>query len=124
MDIVPPPVLLQPDHDEGSDADSDALNGNGDHGGMGRARRHLDTLNSLFQLDSFLRPGLTAEQFRRLFVRCEACGLVTTRRVRTLHHCDNQHWNLPASDYAASSESEPDAHWQVTAATRSQANEW
>jgi ubiquinone biosynthesis protein UbiJ len=45
------------------------------------------TLNTLLRLDSHLRPGLTKAEFRRLFIKCDRCEVVMTRRVVSQHRC-------------------------------------
>ena len=84
-DVVPPPILLQVRASD--DEDSNASDGNGTHRDrrLGHPRHDLDTLNSLFRLDSALRPGLTAAEFRRIIVRCPCCGLIMTKRALTIH---------------------------------------
>jgi hypothetical protein len=41
----------------------------------------------LLRLDAMIRPGLTVREFMDLFVRCNRCGLVMTRRVFNSHDC-------------------------------------
>jgi hypothetical protein len=45
------------------------------------------TLDQLYRLDSWLSPGLSEAEFKLLFMKCRACGLVMTQRVRTQHTC-------------------------------------
>ena len=40
------------------------------------------------KLDSMDRPGLTKEEFRSLFIKCDACMLITMHMVFRSHHCD------------------------------------
>jgi hypothetical protein len=47
-------------------------------------RRSISTLLEL--LDSRVRPGVKADEFRRLFVRCD-CGYIVTRRAYRNHAC-------------------------------------
>ena len=39
------------------------------------------------KLEAFDHPGLTEVEFFGLFVKCDACKLITTRQVFTYHHC-------------------------------------
>lgn len=43
-------------------------------------------MDQLLRLDSSIRPGLTAVEFKRLFAKCR-CGLIMTRRVIEDHEC-------------------------------------
>jgi hypothetical protein len=40
------------------------------------------------KLESMDRPGLTEIEFLGLFVKCDACMLITTRQMFGHHHCD------------------------------------
>ena len=42
------------------------------------------------KLESMDRPGLTEVEFFGLFVKCDACMLITTRQVFGNHHCSLQ----------------------------------
>ncbi|KAM6490847.1 hypothetical protein JOM56_013716 [Amanita muscaria] len=42
------------------------------------------------KLDSMDRPGLTEEEFLGLFVKCDACALITTHLMFHKHHCGPQ----------------------------------
>lgn len=42
------------------------------------------------KLESMDRPGLTEVEFFGLFVKCDACMLVTTRQAFSSHHCSLQ----------------------------------
>jgi hypothetical protein len=53
-----------------------------------QATSTAETLDRLLKLDSWASPGLTEVDFRKLFVKCRHCGLVTTRRVFKDHICD------------------------------------
>ena len=44
------------------------------------------TLDRLIRLDSWVKPGLSEAEFRRLFYKCK-CGLITTRRIFDKHTC-------------------------------------
>jgi hypothetical protein len=39
------------------------------------------------KLDCMDRPGLTEVEFLGLFVKCDACELITTRLMFDQHHC-------------------------------------
>ena len=41
----------------------------------------------LLRLDSIIEPGLSEAEFYKLFAKCDACGLVMTRRVFQSHEC-------------------------------------
>jgi hypothetical protein len=41
----------------------------------------------LLRLDAMIQPGLTVHEFMDLFVICNRCGLVMTRRVFNSHDC-------------------------------------
>ncbi|KAG6913871.1 hypothetical protein DXG01_003762 [Tephrocybe rancida] len=49
--------------------------------------RPESTFDSLMTLDSTTAPGLTLQEFSKLFVRCRACSLIMTRRVLEDHVC-------------------------------------
>jgi hypothetical protein len=34
-----------------------------------------------------MSPGLPEAEFKSIFIKCRACGLVMTRRVRGQHNC-------------------------------------
>ena len=53
----------------------------------------------LTKLECSEKPGLTEEQFLGLFVKCDACGLITTHLLFHQHYCRPQR--------AADSSSEP-----------------
>ena len=40
------------------------------------------------KLDCMDRPGLTEDKFWGLFVKCDACSLITTHLMFSSHHCD------------------------------------
>lgn len=40
-------------------------------------------------LDSRVRPGVTDDEFQRLFARCE-CGLISTKRAFRDHSCTKE----------------------------------
>jgi hypothetical protein len=40
------------------------------------------------KLDCMDRPGVTKDEFRGLFVKCDACELITTHLMFRNHHCD------------------------------------
>jgi hypothetical protein len=42
------------------------------------------------QLDSGMQPGLTDVEFRSLFVKCNVCGLISTRRAVNEHGCRHE----------------------------------
>lgn len=46
----------------------------------------LSTTELVNRLDTWIRPGLTAKQFRAIFAQCE-CGMVVTRRMFAMHEC-------------------------------------
>lgn len=46
----------------------------------------LSTSELVNRLDTWIRPGLTGEQFRALFAQCE-CGMVVSRRMFPMHEC-------------------------------------
>jgi len=39
------------------------------------------------KLDSLDRPGLTEAEFFGLFVKCDACKLIMTHQVFSVHYC-------------------------------------
>ncbi|KAF8333377.1 hypothetical protein F5887DRAFT_1080196 [Amanita rubescens] len=41
----------------------------------------------LTKLECIEKPGLTEEQFLGLFIKCDACGLITTHLLFYKHHC-------------------------------------
>ncbi|KAG1759884.1 hypothetical protein EDD22DRAFT_848896 [Suillus occidentalis] len=45
------------------------------------------TFDKLLKLDSFSRPGLTDEEFRRFLTQCCGCQLIMTRRMFECHDC-------------------------------------
>ncbi|KAG2752864.1 hypothetical protein P692DRAFT_20724237 [Suillus brevipes Sb2] len=45
------------------------------------------TFDRLLKLDSFSRPGLTDEEFRRFLTQCCGCQLIMTRRMFERHDC-------------------------------------
>jgi hypothetical protein len=47
---------------------------------------YMTTMDQLYQLDSWTRPGLTVAEFKRLFAKCH-CGLIMTRRVIDDYEC-------------------------------------
>jgi hypothetical protein len=47
----------------------------------------LQDYSNFLRLDSVKRPGLTEIAFRKLFVKCGTCGLITTRQVFHFHPC-------------------------------------
>ena len=40
------------------------------------------------KLDCMDRPGLTEDEFLGLFVKCDACALITTHVMFRSHHCN------------------------------------
>ena len=42
------------------------------------------------KLESMDRPGLTEVEFFSLFIKCDACMLITTHQVFSNHHCNLQ----------------------------------
>jgi hypothetical protein len=46
-----------------------------------------EVFNMLLRLDSAINPGLTMAELLDLLMRCDHCGLVTTRRVFQSHEC-------------------------------------
>jgi hypothetical protein len=42
----------------------------------------------ILKLDCMDRPGLTEDEFWGLFVKCDACALITTHMMFRSHHCD------------------------------------
>jgi hypothetical protein len=42
----------------------------------------------LMQLDSWIRPGIREGDFFMLFVKCDRCDLIMTRRVFEDHYCE------------------------------------
>ena len=56
--------------------------------GVGRVDLGYETDWRRFnKLDHLERPGLTELEFFGLFAKCEACGLVMTREVFSVHYC-------------------------------------
>jgi hypothetical protein len=56
--------------------------------GAGRVDLGYETDRRRFnKLDRLERPGLTELEFFGLFAKCEACGLVMTREVFSVHYC-------------------------------------
>jgi hypothetical protein len=47
----------------------------------------VEVFNLLLRLDSAVNPGLTSREFLDLFMKCNRCGLTTTRRVFQSHNC-------------------------------------
>ena len=64
--------------------------------GMDLCRR-TDWWN-LWQLEIKEKPGLTEEQFLGLFVKCDACGLITTHHMFHKHRCRLQTTDESDSD--------------------------
>jgi hypothetical protein len=54
--------------------------------------------NLLLRLDAIMRPGLTAREFMDLFVRCNRCGLIMTRRVFLSHDCTSANAEMEVLD--------------------------
>jgi hypothetical protein len=46
----------------------------------------VSTTELINRLDTWLRPGITMQQFKELFAECD-CGLVVTRRMFDRHEC-------------------------------------
>jgi len=42
----------------------------------------------IVKLDCMDRPGLTEDEFWGLFVKCDACALITTHLMFRSHHCN------------------------------------
>jgi hypothetical protein len=51
------------------------------------AERIRATMAQLIRLDTFLNPGLTRHEFRRLFAMCRRCRKIMTRRLALIHEC-------------------------------------
>jgi hypothetical protein len=53
----------------------------------------VEVFNMLLHLDSAVNPGLTMAELLNLLMRCDHCGLVTTRCVFQSHECvmENAH---------------------------------
>ena len=54
----------------------------------GRDLSHCTDWCKIVKLDCMDRPGLTEDEFWGLFVKCDACGLITTHLMFRSHHCD------------------------------------
>jgi len=62
-----------------------------------RANGRSSTTTLLELLDSRVRPGVTDDEFRNLFVRCE-CGLILTSRAFSQHACSKEILDLTGGD--------------------------
>jgi hypothetical protein len=49
--------------------------------------------NLLDLLDAHVRPGVTEAEFKTLFVKCEECRLILTRRAYRRHICNSTEEN-------------------------------
>ncbi|KAH7917492.1 hypothetical protein BV22DRAFT_1135361 [Leucogyrophana mollusca] len=52
--------------------------------------RLSNPFNKLMRLDSFLRPGLTEDEFRGLLTKCRRCRLIMTRSRFDMHECQGE----------------------------------
>ena len=50
------------------------------------------------KLESMDRPGLTEIEFFGLFVKCDACMLITTRQAFNNHYCPQEEDDLELTD--------------------------
>jgi hypothetical protein len=64
------------------------------------------TLDQLLRLDSWVNPGLSQVDFRKLFAMCR-CGLVMTRRVFQDHTCARSPPIVPVIDLTGDAEDSP-----------------
>jgi hypothetical protein len=48
----------------------------------------------IVKLDCIDRPGLTEDKFWGLFVKCNACGLITKHLMFHSHHCNQDELDL------------------------------
>jgi hypothetical protein len=56
----------------------------------GVRRRKQTDWRKFVKLDSMDRPGLREGEFFGLFVKCDACALITTHQMFTFHYCSPQ----------------------------------
>ena len=49
---------------------------------------HRTDWRKFVKLDCMDRPGLTEDKFLGLFIKCDACALITTHLMFYCHHCN------------------------------------